>query len=323
MAIVISNGLDYITSVFNQKTITFHVPTATAGVKVIISSVDFKPVKSQTDVTYGGLTHRDVYKLDLTNILKHIIGIPALTLATTGLSLSTTITVSATGESSENITTILVYGYDYIGQMPPLIDIFLKGIRTGSTIYHNDGFVSFFFLMPDDDYVLSIGGVDYTYTLVFGYNLIELHSTQKINGTLTDGGNLNILLKYVDKDISNEKAIRWLNDIGCFSGWYFKEISRTNVIESSNAIPVYEESHSSILTRTRLISKAKKINIQLNTIAYNLEHFTQLTRIAESLLIFYDGKVCTVVDYTKDVSTCKQNMRFNITLQYEDYVATY
>lgn len=328
MAIIISKTLPYITSVFNKTGIEFYMPTGTAGVKVTINAIDFFAIKTQTDVTVSLDTHQDVYEFFVTDIFKYIHGFPTLTPST--LSREITITVAATGETSENITTVLSFGYDNVIGLQYvtshwLEELYANGIKAGDTIFHY-GTIQFYYSGSPGNVVCSIGAVDYTYSLVTGYNSILLNSVHLINGTFTvDGTVIAIPLIYkakINSDPYINKMI-WLNDSGCFSMWEFRKLTKEAEVNSSNPIPIdviYQSTHEIVNIN---ISKSKKMLITADTIAVNTEHFEQLTKIAESILIYFDGRICNVVNYTKTVAECRQNLHFTITLEYTDYVANY
>lgn len=328
MAIVISKTLPYITSVFNKTGIEFYMPTGTAGVKVTINAIDFFAIKTQTDVTKLGDTHQDVYEFFVTDIFKYIHGFPTLTTST--LSREITITVAATGQTSENITTVLSYGYDSVNGLQYITshwleELFAYGYKIGDTIYHY-GTIDFYYSGTPANVVCSIGAVDYTYSLVTGYNSIGLNAVHLINGTFTvDGTSIAIPLIYKAKINSDEyiNKMIWLNDNGCFSRWEFRKLTKESEVNSSNPVPIQVLYHLMYEIVNVNISKSKKVLVTADTIAVNTEHFEQLTKIAESILIYFDGRICNVVNYTKTIAECRQNLHFSITLEYTDYVANY
>ena len=328
MAIVITKTLSYITSVFNKTGIEFYMPTGTVGVKVTINSIDFFAIKTQTDVTVSLETHQDVYEFFVTDIFKYIHGFPTLTISS--LSREITITVAATGQTSENITTVLSFGYDNVMGLQYVIshrieELYAYGQKVGDTIFHYDT-IDFYYSGTPASVVCSIGAVDYTYSLVTGYNSISLNTVHLINGTfIVDGTLISIPLIYKPRINSDEyiNKLFWLNDSGCFSRWEFRKLTKEAEINSSNPVPIdvlYQSTHEIVNIN---ISKSKKMLITADTIAVNTAHFEQLTKIAESILIYFDGRICNVVNYTKTVAECRQNLHFTITLEYTDYVANY
>ena len=75
--------------------------------------------------------------------------------------------------------------------------------------------------------------------------------------------------------------------------------------------------------RTREISKEKTLTLNFDTVAIDTEHYSQLIKIAESPAVYYDNKIYKVADYTKTFAECRQNLKFNLSLELKDYVPTY
>ena len=73
----------------------------------------------------------------------------------------------------------------------------------------------------------------------------------------------------------------------------------------------------------REISAYKKVSVTLDCIAYNEDHYRQLTEIQDSLVVQFDDKKVRVANISNKVAACKQNLYFSITLEYDDYVPTY
>ena len=102
-----------------------------------------------------------------------------------------------------------------------------------------------------------------------------------------------------------------------------RELSRTRINKQSNTIPINYTSHDDVYALNREISADKKVSVTLDCIAYNEDHYKQLTEIQDSLVVLFDDKKVRVTNISNKVAACKQNLYFSITLEYDDYVPTY
>ena len=81
--------------------------------------------------------------------------------------------------------------------------------------------------------------------------------------------------------------------------------------------------HNGVVALNREISADKKVSITLDCIAYNEDHYRQLTAIQDSLVVLFEDIKVRVANISNKVAACKQNLYFSITLEYDDYVPTY
>lgn len=312
----IIRGLDTFTSANNQQSIKFDVLTGAVSVLVEIATVDFTPVKTATNVS-----GRDVYEIDLTNILNQLLPIaPDDSDLLTALTLSTSIKVKATGHTDNTITTILSYGYDEIGTST-LSDVYNTGRRVA--VYHN-GTIAFYLKNSAGAYDLTISGdvgVTYSYPLVQGWNVLVLDASQLINGALTiDTTDVSFDVTYIQPKYSG--VIYWLDKDGGWSQWNFRKLSDGVTVKESKEIPMYYATHDEVKAKTRFIGKEKTVSKTFDTMCYNEDHFKQLMEIAESPSVIYQHRLWQVKDMPKQCAVYRQNLHFTLTLEADDYVAS-
>lgn len=114
------------------------------------------------------------------------------------------------------------------------------------------------------------------------------------------------------------EEIAWINRDGAWSFWNFRKISEMRETKKSNEIQNYALSNYELAAKTYDIDTELKVNVIFDTIAYNEAHYRQLTEIAESERVIYSGRAYRVKDYSKDSAECRQNLKFNLTLEIEE-----
>ena len=161
-----------------------------------------------------------------------------------------------------------------------------------------------------------------------GVTRLLLKSTQRnISGTviIDFGGTSQQSFEQVKLPIKNGYVpVMWLNRSGFWSEVWMRELSRTGITKQSNTIPINYTSHNDVVALNREISADKKVSVTLDCIAYNEDHYKQLTKIQDSLVVLFDNaKKVRVAKISNKVAACKQNLYFSITLEYDDYVPSY
>lgn len=318
--ITITRGLSGLTSAFNPSTIEFTINTGVVPT-VSINSLSFAATKTATNI--GGF---DTYVFDLTDILPYLLGFPPEDYTSLDLyRKQITISLSAIATTTVNLTTYLCFGYDKIAEFGSLVSDIQSDGRRG-TCYHH-GAIGFYFGGSAGSYNVTIGTTTQAMYLVAGYNILSLFGDLSgKSGLLTiDGTSIDFRTYYTPTKYSQSvnNLVKWINKDGSYSEADFKLQTTDNDIKSSNEIPIYKSQLSDTRQRSREIEKKKTVVFNLYTIAINPEHYSQLTEIAESPVVYYADMICKVSSYNKSYSLEKQNLRFNLSLQIEDYVATY
>lgn len=319
-AITITRGLSALTSAFNQQSIEFTI-TAAVVPTTTLNSIEFKPTKTVDNV--GGL---DTYVLDITDMIPYILGFPPDNYTDVSLYRKLlTVSISGAGAITQTTSTYLCFAVDKIAEAGSLVaDIIAEGRRFAS---YNNGNIGFYFNGTAGTYTANIGAFSESVSLVNGYNILT--PTGNISGksglfsiTGTDI-EFNVVYKPLTYSQTFNKLVKWINKDGSYSEWDFRLITTENDVKSSNRIPNYKQTMSEIKYKSKEISKEKTRTFILDTIAVDVEHYAQLVDIASSPVVYYADLVLKVSDSNKSVAECKQNLKFNLSLQIEDYVATY
>ena len=114
------------------------------------------------------------------------------------------------------------------------------------------------------------------------------------------------------------EEIAWINRDGAWSFWNFRKISETQEAKKSTEIANYALSNYELAAKTYDIETELKIQVMFDTLAIDATHYRYLTEIGSSERVIYNGKVYRVKDYSKQSAECKQNLRFNLTLEIEE-----
>lgn len=322
--IFITRDLDPLIGVFNINTFDFYVTTGVVPT-VTIDGVDFMPVKTGTG---GGV---DNYTMDVTDILKFVIGLPNMyysslsTPYTLELIKSVTISITATGATTITLTKTLSYIISKLGSdslTDSVMNVYTKGRREKQFYYDK---IWFYNSGAAGTYAALINGVSKNYTLYEGWNLITLTTTHLISGTFTIASlGIEFDVYYLGETPTTLSLVSWLNRDGCWSKIYLRKLYENYVVEKSNSIPLYNAEQSLTRAMNRSISANKIVNINFDTIAKNTDHYRLLCEIADSPVVLIDNKIlATVTNISQDIAECKQNLHFVLTLQYQDYVANY
>ncbi len=256
----------------------------------------FRATKILTVVTL------DTYQIDVTCILPYILGFAPTTVTATGLVLTPTITIQGytsvgivLGAAVTHPTIYLSFGYPNIGVIGGL-DGNSAGKNMSKVIYHNGKF-SF----------SSLGGSSFYL------------GTGAYTGKYPDAGyDIDMIYKNI---IGSE--IAWLNSNGCWSYWNFRYLAEENIAKSITEIPVYASTNAEMYAKSVDISTEKKLSLYFDTIAVDDIHYKQLTEIAESARVIYSGKVYRIKDSSSRTANCRQNLKFNLTLEIEENAVSY
>ena len=290
-------------SAFSQQTLKYDVDNSSvitgaySLVKITVNGTvySFRATKTTAD---GQL---ESYSIDLTSILPSCIGFPPTTVTGNGLTASPTINIYTYTSANVQLATLahpafyLSFGYPKIGVSGGLL-LNTQGKNMGKTIYHNGKFG-----------FSSLGGVSF------------IVGTGTTNGSYTTGG---YDLNFVYKNILGSE-IAWLNSAGAWSFWNFRYLAKENESKSSNEIPVYAATNALMYAKTVDISREKKVSLYFDTIAVDDIHYEQLTEIAESPRVIYNGRVYRVKDSSSRVANCRQNLKFSLTLEIEENAVSY
>ena len=313
--ITVTRSLPAFVGVFNVNTFEFTIsedviPTVT------IAGVAFSPMKTGND---NGV---DTYVMDVTNILKYVIGLPPLDKTIpSALSASCVIAISGAEATTVNISTILFFAVDKLGELS-VENVYAFG--RNEPIYHNGTIMFYNMSSVTGSTVCSIGTVNINYNIYSGWNSIALNQAHLINGKfLVTGTNIDLTLVYLDPSSLNT-PIDWINRDGCWSSTYFRRLSKNLIVEKTNDIPIYNSQHFMIIGNNRNISANKNVSINYDIVAKNADHYRLLCEIADSPVVLIENKIlATVTNISQDIAECRQNLHFVLTLQYQDYVANY
>lgn len=328
--ITITRGLPSVFSVYNIITIEFTIDTGVVpSIKIINNSTTYTFTPVRTALNQSGL---DIYIFDASEAVKSFLGLPPINIGDiASLTKEITIVISATGATSIGTNGYCSYGYLRIGEK--LFSGFLSGNGTLDKIYrYLDSLYFYKRATTEGVLTVKVGDVVSTYGTSAsiwnrGVTRLSLNSTQRnISGTVRVdfGGTYAQIFEQIKLPIkTGYKPIDWLNRSGLLSEVYMRELSRTRITKQSNTIPINYTSHDDVIALNREISAYKKVSVTLDCIAYNEDHYRQLTEIQDSLVVLFEGKKVRVANISNKVAACKQNLYFSITLEYDDYVPSY
>jgi hypothetical protein len=327
--ITITRGLPSVFSVYNIITIEFTINTGVVpSVQIANNGTTYTFTPVRTALNQSGL---DTYMFDASEAVKSFMGLPPIDSSDlASLTKEIIINILATGATTEATYGYCSYGYLTIGEVG-----FNHRLSIGAIdiIYrYSNGL--FFYKKATTEGVLTVkvGDVVSTYGTSGsiwnqGVTLLELNSTQKnISDTviIDFGGTSEQSFEQIKLPIkSGYVPVVWLNRSGLWAEVYMRELSRTRINKQSNTIPINYASHDEVVAVNRDISADKKVSVTLDCIAYNEGHYRQLTEIQDSLVVLFDDKKVRVANISNKVASCKQNLYFSITLEYDDYVPTY
>ena len=328
--ITITRGLPSVFSVYNIITIEFTIDTGVVpSVKIINNSTTYTFTPVRTALNQSGL---DTYIFDASEAVKSFMGLPPIDSSDlASLTKEITISILATGVTTVTITGVCSYGYLSIGD-----DSFsgmLSSFGTLDVIYHYNKQLYFYKKSTTEGILtVKVGDVIDTYGTsesIWNQGVIRLilNPTQgNLSGTVVIdfGGTSEQSFEQVKLPIKNGYTrLTWINRSGLWSEVYMRELSRTRINKQSNTIPINYTSHNDVFALNREISADKKVSVTLDCIAYNEDHYKQLTEIQDSLVVLFESKKVRVTNISNKVAACKQNLYFSITLEYDDYVPTY
>lgn len=327
--ITITRGLPSVFSVYNIITIEFTIDTGVVpSVQIANNDITYTFSPVRTALNQGGL---DTYIFDASEAVKSFMGLPPIDASLiTLLTKEITIGVSETGATAISTSGYCSYGYLSISEV-----LFDSRLSTGTldVIYRYSNSLVFYKKATTEGVLtVKVGDVVSTYGTsesIWNQGVIRLalNSTQtNISGTfIVDfGGTSEQSFEQVKLKIkTGYERITWLNRSGLWAEVYMRELSHMRINKQSNSIPINYTSHDEVIALNRDISADKKVSVTLDCIAYNEEHYRQLTEIQDSLVVLFDDKKVRVANISNKVAACKQNLYFSITLEYDDYVPTY
>ena len=328
--ITITRGLPSVFSVYNIITIEFTIDTGVIpSIQIINNSTTYTFTPVRTALNQSGL---DTYVFDASEAVKSFMGLPPID--STDLTLLTkeiTISILATGVTTVTTSGYCSYGYLSIGEES--FSGTLSNTGTLDVIYHYNKQLYFYKKSTTEGILtVKVGDIVSTYGTSEsiwnqGVTRLTLKSTQEnLSGTvIVDfGGASEQSFEQIKLPIKNGYTfLTWLNRSGLWSEVFMRELSRTQINKQSNTIPINYTSHEDVYALNREISADKKVSVTLDCIAYNEDHYKQLTEIQDSLVVQFDDKKVRVTNISNKVAACKQNLYFSITLEYDDYVPTY
>ena len=328
--ITITRGLPSVFSVYNIITIEFKIDTGVIpSIQIVNNSTTYTFTPVRTILNQSGL---DTYVFDAGEAVKSFMGLPPLnTLDTAALTKEITISILATDSTTVGTQGYCSYGYLSIGE--ELFSAILSNIGTLDVIYRY-GRTLYFYKKSTTEGVLTVkvGNVVDTYGAsdsIWNQGVIRLElktNQNNISGTviIDFGATSEQSFEQVKLTIKNGYTrLTWINRSGLWSEVYMRELSRTRINKQSNTIPINYTSHNDVYALNREISADKKVSVTLDCIAYNEDHYRQLTGIQDSLVVLFESKKVRVANISNKVAACKQNLYFSITLEYDDYVPTY
>ena len=328
--ITITRGLPSVFSVYNIITIEFTIDTGVVpSIKITNNSTTYTFTPVRTVLNQSGL---DTYIFDANEAVKSFMGLPPInSFDLTLLTKKITIGISAIGATGVATSGHCSYGYLSIGEES--FSGRLSAMGTIDVIYRYLNNL-YFYKNSTTEGVLTVKVGD----------IVEMYGT---SASIWNQGVTRLTLKanqinisgtvFIDFEGTSEQSfeqvklpiksgylpIEWLNRSGLWSNVYVRELSRTRINKQSNTIPINNTSHENVIALNREISADKKVSVTLDCIAYNEDHYRQLTEIQDSLVVLFENKKVRVANISNKVAACKQNLYFSITLEYDDYVPTY
>lgn len=328
--ITITRGLPSVFSVYNIITIEFTIDTGVIpSIRITNNSTTYTFTPVRTALNQSGL---DTYIFDASEAVKSFMGLPPIDSSDlTSLTKEIIINILATGATTKSTGGYCSYGYLSIGEES--FSAILSNIGTLDDIYHYNNQLYFYKKSTTEGILtVKVGNVVDTYGTSEsiwnqGVTRLTLNASQiNISGkVLIDfGGTYEQSFEQIKLPIKNGYTrLTWLNRSGLWSEVYMRELSHTRITKQSNTIPINYTSHDDVIALNREISANKKVSVTLDCIAYNEDHYKQLTEIQDSLVVLFDDKKVRVANISNKVAACKQNLYFSITLEYDDYVPRY
>jgi hypothetical protein len=129
-------------------------------------------------------------------------------------------------------------------------------------------------------------------------------------------------ITYVAPD-ANHKEIAWIDNDGKWSFWNFRYLSKEVDNKKSNSVPYYAVTNALQIMSSYDISAESVLRLNFDTVAVNTEHYEQLCDISASPRVIYDSRVYRVVSSNKQTADCRQNLKFNLTLEIEENAVSY
>ena len=253
------------------------------------NGTSFRAVKIAENIA----TNTDRYQIDMTEIVKATKSIAPFEVTVTGLVQTINYTINGLSSagailaSSAAQTVYLTFAKTFLKS--GLYDLYTYG--TSRVIYHC-GKIGY--LNPDTP-------------------IYVIKSTTR-NGVYAFG---DYEIDLIYRSTEGEE-IAWLNRDGAWSFWNFRKISEIHEAKKSTEIANYALSNYELATKTYDLETELKIQVMFDTLAVDATHYRYLTEIGSSERVIYSGKVYRVKDYSKQSTECKQNLRFNLTLEIEE-----
>ena len=312
--------LDAVVSVFTPNAIIFdytHDGVVGSYAEVVVDGYTFGATK--TDTLSGSA---DRYTFDLSDILKFLISKPSLTdITVSGLFTVKTFTIN--GRLSNGALQATVNTFSSLTFSLPDVGNTLLSLRStgrSSSIYHS-GVISFMWYDDPGTVALIVGGVSINYTLATGYNIVTLHASQLVTGTLTSSpSGLSIPLIYIP---STDTPITWLDRDGAYSYCAMRLVSKGTITRSENPVPIFNLSNGDANTLDDNNTRTRTGRVTLDVVARDAEHYRQLTTIGDSMRVWYGGLLYRAVSIPTDTADCRQNLYFQITLERSENAAGY
>lgn len=309
-------------SAFSPQSTAFNVDFGGATMTAVtIESTIGGVLYSFTPVILATVGTVRSYFLDWSGILPSILGLPPLTIVSTGLAVAFTYAIKIAGSATTSGETVtLCFATPALGyEIYPLA-------QDGTTraIYHN-GKIGFYFAGSAGVTAITLGGVARNYTLVTGYNIITLDAAHLINGTATTADNkLAAPLVYT---LRTGTEIAWLDKDGKWCFWKFRNLGTGVDSKASNEIPIFNARNWTAAALSRSISRENSKTVELDTIAVDATHYRQLTEILHSPIVISDyldsNLVYEVASCSQYAANEKQNLYFKMTLKARQNAVTY
>ncbi|HRS68361.1 MAG TPA: hypothetical protein P5564_07115, partial [Paludibacteraceae bacterium] len=310
--ITITRGLPSVFSVYNIITIEFTIDTGVVpSVQIANNGTTYTFTPVRTALNQGGL---DKYIFDASEVVKSFMGLPPIN--TELLELLTKriiINIVATGATTAATSGYCSYGYSSVGY-----EGFSYILSTGTldVIYRYSNRLVFYkkattegvLTVKVGDVVSTYGASDFIWNQ--GVTRLALKPTQNISGTVIIDfeGTSQQSFEQVKLPIkSGYVPVMWINRSGLWAEVYMRELSRTRINKQSNTIPINNTLHENVIALNREISADKKVSVTLDCIAYNEDHYKQLTEIQDSLSVLFESKKVRVAKISNKVAACKQN----------------
>ena len=131
-----------------------------------------------------------------------------------------------------------------------------------------------------------------------------------------------IFVNGVGYNIQGEE-IAWIDREGRWSFWNFKFLSKEFDVKNSGQISTFALRNSEVVGNGLNTEQEIKVQLNFKTVAIDVIHHELLCEIKQSKVVICRDLICNVKECTQTTGAEKQNLAFNLTLEYTENAASY